>query len=101
MKLWLSTLYGVTLLISALSASSQPANGSLDIRWNEGAKDCKANPQPPLQVHTYNPQTFILREDLCATSKHPSCTCLWDPQEHSSSTLAMLQTQTRCRWKRP
>jgi glyoxylase-like metal-dependent hydrolase (beta-lactamase superfamily II) len=76
MKLCFSTLFAVTLLISALSASSQPANGSLDIRWldirwNEGAKDCKTNPQPPLQVHAYNPQTFILRENLCATFEAP------------------------------
>ena len=71
MKLWFSALFGMTLLISAVSASSQPANGSLDIHWNEGAKDCKANPQPPLQVHAYNPQTFILRENLCATFEAP------------------------------
>jgi hydroxyacylglutathione hydrolase len=71
MKPLFSTLLGVTLLISGLSASSQPANGSLDMHWNEGARDCKASPQPPLQVHAYNPQTFILRENLCATFEAP------------------------------
>jgi hypothetical protein len=71
MKPLFSTLLGVTLLISGLSASSQPANGSLDMHWSEGAKDCKATPQPPLQVHAYNPQTFILRENLCATFEAP------------------------------
>jgi hydroxyacylglutathione hydrolase len=71
MKPWFSTLLGVTLLISGLSASSQPANGSLDMHWSEGARDCKASPQPPLQVHAYNPQTFILRENLCATFEAP------------------------------
>ena len=71
MKPLFSTLLGATLLISGLSASSQPANGSLDMHWNEGAKDCKASPQPPLQVHAYNPQTFILRENLCATFEAP------------------------------
>jgi glyoxylase-like metal-dependent hydrolase (beta-lactamase superfamily II) len=71
MKSLFSTLLGVTLLISGLSASSQPANGSLDMHWSEGAKDCKTSPQPPLQVHAYNAQTFILRENLCATFEAP------------------------------
>lgn len=43
----------------------QPA-GSLDVQWNEGAPDCAATPQAPLQVHAYEPQTFILRQGLCA-----------------------------------
>ncbi|HJW37116.1 MAG TPA: MBL fold metallo-hydrolase [Candidatus Udaeobacter sp.] len=40
--------------------------GSLDVRWNEGAADCNATPQDPLQVHKYEPQTFILRQSPCA-----------------------------------
>jgi hydroxyacylglutathione hydrolase len=71
MKLLLSALLGTALLISSSSAVSQPASGSLDMHWNEGARDCKASPQPPLQVHAYNPQTFILRENLCATFEAP------------------------------
>jgi hydroxyacylglutathione hydrolase len=71
MKLLLSALLGAALLISSSSASSQTANGSLDMHWTEGARDCKASPQPPLQVHAYNPQTFILRENLCATFEAP------------------------------
>ena len=43
----------------------------MDIHWNEGAKDCKASLQAPLEVHPYNPQTFILRENLCATFEAP------------------------------
>ena len=49
----------------------QVAPGSLDVHWNEGARDCKATPQTPLEVHPYNPQTFILRENLCATFEAP------------------------------
>ena len=41
--------------------------GSLDVHWNEGASDCKATPQAPLQVHAYEPQTFILRQSPCAS----------------------------------
>jgi len=61
---------GIAVSISLLSATlvwSQPVPGSLDVHWNEGASDCKATPQPPLQVHAYEPQTFILRQNPCAS----------------------------------
>jgi hydroxyacylglutathione hydrolase len=41
--------------------------GSLPAQWNIGAEDCAAASQPPLQVHAYEPQTFILRQSLCAS----------------------------------
>lgn len=43
----------------------------MDVYWNEGSEDCVKNPQPPIQVHRYNAQTFILRENLCATYEAP------------------------------
>jgi len=43
----------------------------MDVHWNEGSEDCVKNPQPPIQVHQYNAQTFILRESLCATYEAP------------------------------
>ena len=58
---------GAIFVLSATLAWSQPVPGSLDVRWNEGASDCKATPQPPLQVHAYESQTFILRQSPCAT----------------------------------
>lgn len=64
---WLSTrVVSLLLLMSGLTASAQVVPGSLDVHWNEGAKDCAANPQPPLQVHAYEPQTYILRQSPCA-----------------------------------
>lgn len=51
----------------ATQAWSQPVPGSRDVRWNEGAPDCAASRQDPLQVHAYEPQTFILRQSLCAS----------------------------------
>ena len=54
-------------LLTATSACSEPVPGSLDVHWNEGASDCKATPQAPVQVHTYEPKTFILRQSPCAT----------------------------------
>lgn len=53
------------LLIATL-AWSQPVPGSLDVHWNEGASDCSATPQDPLQIHKYEPQTFVLRQSPCA-----------------------------------
>jgi hydroxyacylglutathione hydrolase len=43
----------------------------MDVHWNEGSKDCVKNPQPPIQVHRYNADTFMLRESLCATYEAP------------------------------
>jgi hydroxyacylglutathione hydrolase len=56
-----------TILFSASSVLAEPAPGSLPADWNIGAADCVASPQPPLQVETYEPQTFILRQSPCAT----------------------------------
>ena len=53
-------------LLTTILARSQPVPGSLDVHWNEGASDCSATPQNPLQVHNYEPQTFILRQSPCA-----------------------------------
>ena len=53
-------------LAPATPAWSKPVPGSLDVRWNKGASDCTATPQDALQVHTYEPQTFILRQSPCA-----------------------------------
>ena len=66
---WLhATLLTVAaILFTALPALAEPVPGSLPAQWNIGAEDCVASPQPPLQVHTYEPQTFILRQSPCAT----------------------------------
>jgi hydroxyacylglutathione hydrolase len=48
-------------------ASSQPVQGSLEVRWDEGAANCGATSHEPLQVHVYDPQTFILRQNLCTS----------------------------------
>lgn len=63
------------LALGALFAStpgwSQLIPGSMDVHWNEGSPDCAKNQQAPLQVHAYNSQTFILRENLCRTFEAP------------------------------
>jgi hydroxyacylglutathione hydrolase len=57
------------LLAAPAGAAIEP--GSMDVHWNPGSPDCKAHPQPPLQVHAYNKTTFILRENPCATWEAP------------------------------
>jgi len=54
-------------LLTATMAWSEPVPGSLDVHWTEGALDCSATPQDPLQVHKYEPQTFILRQNPCTS----------------------------------
>src|SRR5215471_20220707 len=53
-------------LLTATPALSEPVTGSLDVHWNEGASDCGAAPQNPLQIHKYEPQTVIVRQNPCA-----------------------------------
>jgi hypothetical protein len=48
------------------SAWSEPMPGSLPAQWNIGAENCAASSQAPLQVHAYELQTFILRQNPCA-----------------------------------
>jgi hydroxyacylglutathione hydrolase len=67
--LWVCVLLTVCSILSP--AHSQLLPGTMDVRWNEGSEDCVKNPQPPIQVHRYNAQTFILRESLCATYEAP------------------------------
>src|SRR5215469_18150362 len=68
-KLQLCVLLTACSIVSP--ARSQLVPGTVDVHWNEGSKDCTKNPQPPIQVHRYNADTFILRESLCATYEAP------------------------------
>jgi len=73
---WLSCTLLVTSYVWSQSSSARSDTGALvpgtmDVQWNEGSADCTRNPQPPLQLHRYNAQTFILRENLCSTFEAP------------------------------
>jgi hydroxyacylglutathione hydrolase len=52
-------------------AQSQVTPGSLAVRWDEGSPDCSKGTHNPLQVYSYNNQTFILRQNLCSTFEAP------------------------------
>jgi hydroxyacylglutathione hydrolase len=58
-------------LALACSALAQAPADLTSLHWNQGSDDCKAHPQPPLEVHAYDPQTFLLRENLCSTFEAP------------------------------
>jgi len=62
----MKTLSMAVFLFCGAQAWCQPVPGSLAMRWNAGAPDCDAMPQLPLQVHRYEPQTYILRQSPCA-----------------------------------
>jgi hydroxyacylglutathione hydrolase len=64
-------LLALCLLIAAAPVHSQLTPGSMDVHWDEGSPDCSNASRPPLQVHSYNAQTFILRENLCSTFEAP------------------------------
>jgi hydroxyacylglutathione hydrolase len=64
----------VLLALGCLFATctrAQLAPGSMEVHWDPGAADCTAHPPRPLQVHRYNAQTYILRENLCTTGEAP------------------------------
>jgi glyoxylase-like metal-dependent hydrolase (beta-lactamase superfamily II) len=52
--------------------SSEPANphGSLDVRWNHGVRGRSAS-EPPIQVHTYDERTLILRQSKTTNYEAP------------------------------
>jgi hydroxyacylglutathione hydrolase len=64
-------LMAFTVSLVSPAGWSQLAPGSMDVQWNEGSADCSKDPQPPLQQHSYNARTFILRENLCTTFEAP------------------------------
>jgi glyoxylase-like metal-dependent hydrolase (beta-lactamase superfamily II) len=45
--------------------------GNLAVTWIHGAANCAASTDPPLQVHPFNADTFILRQSKCVTFEAP------------------------------
>lgn len=64
-------ILGFLLLFLSSSTWCELAQGSMDVHWDEGAQTCPATSQPLIQVHRYNENTFILRENICATFEGP------------------------------
>lgn len=70
-RLLLLSVMAAGILLTSNRAGAQIVPGSIEVHWNEGAANCKSNSQPPLQVHRYNSETFIFRENLCSTFEAP------------------------------
>jgi len=47
-------------------AAGPPAAGDLDVRWNHGARG-----EPPIQVHAYDPHTYLLRQAKATSYEAP------------------------------
>ena len=43
----------------------------LDAQWIHGSPDCATNADAPLQVHTFDDDTYILRENKCINFEGP------------------------------
>lgn len=59
------------LVVPDCWAQPQVAPGALAVHWDEGSPDCAKSMHNPLQVYSYNHQTFLLRESLCSTFEAP------------------------------
>jgi hypothetical protein len=81
-------------------ASSEPVQGSLPAQWNMGAQDCAAVSQPPLQVHAYDPQTFILRQSPCADPEANFLYLLVGSQKALLIDTGAIADAGKCRWQK-
>ena len=61
----------VLMLLQVARSWGDPVPGLLDVQWNEGAEDCAKATMAPIQVHQYEPQTYILRESFCSDFEAP------------------------------
>lgn len=43
-------------------STGSPVAGSLDVRWIHGSRSTRANTDPKIQVHRYDPHTLVLRQ---------------------------------------
>ncbi|MGH8251614.1 MAG: MBL fold metallo-hydrolase [Steroidobacteraceae bacterium] len=59
------------LCVLSLCVSARAAAAELDVQWSDGAANCVGGPHPPIQVHQYDAQTYILRQNLCSTFEAP------------------------------
>jgi glyoxylase-like metal-dependent hydrolase (beta-lactamase superfamily II) len=58
----------VWLVLLAFGTSSSQ---DLNVKWIHGSEPCSSNMDVPFQVHAYNDDTFILRENKCINYEGP------------------------------
>jgi glyoxylase-like metal-dependent hydrolase (beta-lactamase superfamily II) len=52
-------------------ATEAPVRGDLDVRWIHGSPRRKPNNDPPIQVHRYDPHTYVLRQSKAINAEAP------------------------------
>ncbi len=53
---------------------------TLDVKWIHGSPSCAASTDPPLQVHRYDEDTFLLRQSKCVNYEGPFLYLLFGSQ---------------------
>ena len=69
MKSAVTTVLLMFFLLPAAAAQTAPLPWSS--KWDEGSPDCTKASYKPIEVRPYDPQTFVIRENLCATFESP------------------------------
>jgi hydroxyacylglutathione hydrolase len=44
--------------------------GSLDVQWIHGSPNCNNNTDPPIQIHRYDENSFIMRQSKCVDREY-------------------------------
>ena len=71
MKTLLPTALVLAAALAVPVAHADLTPGSMDMHWDAGAEACSKHAAPPIEVHPYNSDTYVLRQDLCATWEAP------------------------------
>lgn len=59
------------LALLTLAVGGAAAFQTLSVHWIHGSVPCSANSDPPFQVHSYDADTFIVRENKCINYEGP------------------------------
>ncbi len=51
--------------------SETPVSGDLDVTWIHGSRNRRTNTDPPIQIHAYDPNTYILRQNMAVHHEAP------------------------------
>ena len=68
---WRRQRYGSCLSRGEESIYCARMGGTLPSRWIHGSPHCSANTDPAVQVHTFDDNTFILRQNKCFNYEAP------------------------------
>ncbi len=65
-------LFGILPFLSTKGYSAVTLeSGTLGIKWNHGSSQCSGNNDPAIQIHAYNDNMVILRQNKCVNYEAP------------------------------